>query len=181
MFVIRFFLVASAVLLIVMVICSGNVPFIEIRENPEFHDLMRMDKAHWPRCLLWHGWLPMLSGCHGVSLWAGNASESANHLVKLLFVTTLLGWFLVGVLLMGMIRLLFLALSRITPMFGLMVVLDKVAGISSSGAGFFADHAASSWDVRSWGQVDLIHPAGNFPSCRGFCSVPGPFSICSKS
>ena len=36
-------------------------PLVEIRENPEFHDLMRMDKAHWPRCLLWHGWLPMLS------------------------------------------------------------------------------------------------------------------------
>ena len=34
-------------------------PLVEIRENPEFHDLMRMDKGHWPRCLLWHGWLPM--------------------------------------------------------------------------------------------------------------------------
>ena len=33
-------------------------PLVEIRENPEFHDLMRMDKSHWPRCLLWHGWLP---------------------------------------------------------------------------------------------------------------------------
>ena len=30
----------------------------EIRENPEFHDLMREDKSQWPRCLLWHGWLP---------------------------------------------------------------------------------------------------------------------------
>ena len=37
-------------------------PLVEIRENPVFHDLMREDKAHWPRCLLWHGWLPMLSG-----------------------------------------------------------------------------------------------------------------------
>ena len=37
-------------------------PLVEIREHPEFHDLMRMDKAHWPGCLLWHGWLPMLSG-----------------------------------------------------------------------------------------------------------------------
>ena len=36
-------------------------PLVEIRENPEFHDLMRMDKSHWPRCLLWHGWLPLLS------------------------------------------------------------------------------------------------------------------------
>ena len=23
---------------------------------------IQMDKAYWPRCLLWHGWLPMLSG-----------------------------------------------------------------------------------------------------------------------
>ena len=35
-------------------------PLVEIRENPEFHDLMRMDEGHWPGCLLWHGWLPML-------------------------------------------------------------------------------------------------------------------------
>ena len=38
------------------------LPLVEIRESPEFHDLMREDKAHWPRCLLWHGWLPMLCG-----------------------------------------------------------------------------------------------------------------------
>ena len=35
-------------------------PLVEIPKNPEFHDLMRLEKAHWPRCLLWHGWLPML-------------------------------------------------------------------------------------------------------------------------
>ena len=55
----------------VMVIFWENVPFpplVKIRENPEFHDLMRMDKAPWPRCLLWHGWLPMLSGVDGASL-----------------------------------------------------------------------------------------------------------------
>ena len=55
------FLVASVVLLTVVVISFRSVlflPLVEIRENPEFHDLMRMDKAHWPRCLLWHGWLP---------------------------------------------------------------------------------------------------------------------------
>ena len=33
-------------------------PLVEIRENPEFHDFMRMDKGRWPRCLLWHGWAP---------------------------------------------------------------------------------------------------------------------------
>ena len=57
-------------------------PLVEIRESPEFHDLMRLDKANWPRCLLWHGWLPMLSGVNGASPWAIDASESAAYLVE---------------------------------------------------------------------------------------------------
>ena len=57
-------------------------PHVEIRENPEFHDLMRMDKGHWPRCLLWHGWLPQLSGVNGASPWAASAADSAGYLVE---------------------------------------------------------------------------------------------------
>ena len=57
-------------------------PLVEIRENPEFHDLMRLDKTRLPRCLLWHGWLPMLSGVNGASPWAVDASESAAYLVE---------------------------------------------------------------------------------------------------
>ena len=57
-------------------------PLVEIREHPEFHDLMGMDKAHWPRCLLFHGWLPMLSGVNGASPQAADASESAGDLLE---------------------------------------------------------------------------------------------------
>ena len=57
-------------------------PLVEIRENPEFHDLMREDKAHWPRCLLWHGWLPMLSVVNGASPWAADSSQSAFYFVE---------------------------------------------------------------------------------------------------
>ena len=57
-------------------------PLVEVRENPEFHDLVREDKAHWPRCLLWHGWLPMLSGVSGACPWAADPSQSAVHLVE---------------------------------------------------------------------------------------------------
>ena len=57
-------------------------PLVEIRESPEFHDLMSEDKAHWPRCLLWHGWLPMLSGVNGASPWAADASVGAGYLVE---------------------------------------------------------------------------------------------------
>ena len=57
-------------------------PLVEIREHPEFHDLVEMDKSSWPRCLLWHGWLPLLSGVNGASPWAADASESAGYLVE---------------------------------------------------------------------------------------------------
>ena len=34
---------------------------VHIRENPEFLPLLKLDRRAWPRCLLWHGWLPALS------------------------------------------------------------------------------------------------------------------------
>ena len=64
----------------VMVICFWEClypPLVEIRENPEFHDLMRMDKSHWHRCLLWHGWFPILSGAGGGSPWDFYAEDAA--------------------------------------------------------------------------------------------------------
>ena len=57
-------------------------PLVEIRENPEFYDLMGMDKGHWPRCLRWHGWLPQLSGVNGASPWAVSAADRAGYLVE---------------------------------------------------------------------------------------------------
>ena len=36
-------------------------PLVAVRESPEFHGIVNLDKAGWPRCLLWHGWLPALS------------------------------------------------------------------------------------------------------------------------
>ena len=57
-------------------------PLVEIRENPEFHDLMRMDKSHWPRCLLWHDWLAMLSGVNGASPWADSADHAAVYMLE---------------------------------------------------------------------------------------------------
>ena len=49
-----------------------------------------------PRCLLWHGWLPMLSGVNGASPWAADASERLLTWLRLLLGSTLLGWLLIG-------------------------------------------------------------------------------------
>ena len=36
----------------------------------------------WPGCLLWHGWLPLLSGADGAFPWAGTAAQGAGNLVE---------------------------------------------------------------------------------------------------
>ena len=38
------------------------------------------------------------------------------------------------------------------------LVLDRVTGVSSAGAGFFAHQPASCWDHRCWGHVDPVCP-----------------------
>ena len=112
-------------------------PLVETRENPKFHDLMRMDKGYWPRCLLWHGWLPMLFGSNGVSPWAVSASESASYLVE-----AALGGYSSRLVtewshLMSMIRFAVASLFPDHPNVWSdgSLVLDKVTGISSSELG----------------------------------------------
>ena len=63
-----------------MVICSGTPfpPLVAIRESPEFSGVVNLDKSSWPRCLLWHGWLPALSGCEFGSPWAEGAGDAAS-------------------------------------------------------------------------------------------------------
>ena len=98
-------------------------PLVEIRENPEFHDLMRMDKSHWPRCLLWHGWLPLLSGTGGGSPWADSADDAAVYMLESALGSyssdIIQGWDLLKVL----IGVLLLLGCLLLLMSGLMVVL----------------------------------------------------------
>ena len=122
-------------------------PLVEIRENPEFHDLMREDKAHWPRCLLWRGWLPMLSGINGASPWAASASESASYLVE-----AALGGYSSRLVTewsppdeYDQVAVASLVPDHPNVWSDGSLVLDKVTGISSPGAGFFAHQSVSFW------------------------------------
>ena len=92
---------------------------VEIRENPEFHDLMRMDKGHWPRSLLWHVWLPLLSGANGASPWAESGAQGAGHMLD-----QILGpYSLIGVCLMSLMLLMLRCRYVSILMCGLMVDL----------------------------------------------------------
>ena len=57
--------------------CSYS-SLVAIRESPEFNDIVNLDKAGWPRCLLWHGWLPVLSGADDGDPWAVDAADVAS-------------------------------------------------------------------------------------------------------
>ena len=178
----RFF-ISSVVLLTMMVIffCECTFPpLVEIRENPEFHDLMNMDKGYWPRCLLWRGWLPMLSGVNGASPWAAGASESASYLVE-----TALGSYSCGMIAewghpddYDGVRVASLVPDQPNVWSDGSVVLDRVTGISSSGAGFFAHQSDTLRGNRRWGHVDQVRPGSIL---QGFllCSWASP--VCPKT
>ena len=143
-------------------------PLVEIRENPEFHDLMRMHKAHWPRCIQWHGWLPVLSGANGASPWAVDASDSAVYLVEA-------------------------ALGRYSS--GLIAEWSPPHGFDAVGAArsghwcvcfwccffFFAHQWEHCWRDRRWGHVGRVRTEGAFLSSRGFCSVPGSLQTVQRA
>ena len=53
-------------------------PLQHVRELPEFAYLMSLDRSKWPRCLLWHGWLPGLSGFSARDPWATSFGDLAS-------------------------------------------------------------------------------------------------------
>ena len=120
-------------------------PLVEIRESPEVHDLMRLDKANWR--MLWHGWLPMLSGVDGASFWAIDASENAAYLVDVArgrYSSGLIAdWNPSGDFDHDMV------VSSLPDHPDVWtdgsLVLDRLTGVSSSGSGFFAHQAEHFW------------------------------------
>ena len=127
-------------------------PLVEIREHPEFHDLMEMDKTSWPRCLLWHGWLPLISGTNGNSPWAEDPADGAANLLE-----CALGPYPAALLQDWQLLVGFDAERAAASL-----VEDKVSGASSSGSGFFY---RSYWADRRWGRLD-DDVGRNIGSCR---------------
>ena len=70
-----------------IVICSGNVLFSPSSMFGSFLNLLilSLDRSKWPRCLLWHGWLPGLSGIGQRDPWATSFGDVASfHLERCL-------------------------------------------------------------------------------------------------
>ena len=57
-------------------------PLQHVRELPEFAFLMSLDRSEWPKCLLWHGWLPGLNGMMNDKPWALSFGEIASFHIE---------------------------------------------------------------------------------------------------
>ena len=59
------------------------LPLQHVRDLPEFAFFMSLDRSNWPRCLLWHGWLPGLKGIGQREPWALSFGDLASfHLER---------------------------------------------------------------------------------------------------
>ena len=149
-FVVRLFRVGFVGRQMVMVIYFGECtfpPLVEIREHPEFHDLMEMDKSPWPRCFLWHGWLPILSGVSGGSPWAKSLGEGAANLLECALgrysSDALTEWQLpVGI---DAVAAAWRVAAEPDVRTDGSLVDDKVSGVSSAGAGCFTYRCSRLW------------------------------------
>ena len=133
-------------------------PLVEIRENPEFHELMEMDKSFWPRCLLWHGWLPLLSGANLGSPWAQDLSQGAGNLLESALGSyssvSLLHWRLpVGF--DAETAALQVAQDPDVWTDGIRIE-DRLSTVSSSGAGFSSGHSSRFWAGRTGGMLIVM-------------------------
>ena len=144
---------------------------------------MRMDEAHWPRRLLWHGWLPILSGVNGASPWAVDASGGAAYLVEVA-----LGRYSSGLITEWGPSGDFDhddAAASLTDHPDVWtdgsLVLDGLTGVSSSGSGFYSHQAERFWRGCRWGHVDGVSPDLDRACCRGFSSVPGPLQSVQRA
>ena len=125
----------------------------------------------------------MLSGVPGASPWATGADESARYLVEVS-----LGCYSSSLIAQwsppdefDVAEAAFLIPDHPNVWTDGDLHLDQVTGVSSSGAGFFAQQSDSCWSDRRWGHVDGARAVGEVSYCRGFCSVPGPLQSVQRA
>ena len=155
---------------------------VQIRENPEFHHLIQRDKRTWPRCSLWHGWLPALDGA---GAWAGRPRTLAFNVLEMCLGSyaqdSSNGWSASDEWVAG-VRSGELGASPDVWTDG-SLVRDEVSGVCCGGAGVFAFTSGSSWFHQSWGCLELVPPdrVRGTERSRLYFSVPKPLQTVQRA
>ena len=159
-------------------------PFVHIRDSPEFHDLLLLDRSSWPRCLLWHGWLPALACSGGASPWCTSDDDVADARLE-----RMLGSYCESVCREWVPSdhfLADLATSDVSDHPDVWIdgsfVLDELSGVGVGGCGVYSLKSGAGWFGRGWGHMELL-PPGNLGVERGvlFDSVRGPLQSVQRA
>ena len=150
------------------------LPLQHVRELPEFASLMSLDRSNWPRCLLWHGWLPGLSslvlrtpGLPPLVIWRlFNLNDVLVRILLILLVPRLLlsigmllilPWRCLSTLMSGLV-----VVERISLLLGVLRLLVLVCMPASE----------LVFDGLIWGTAEEYGDA-RLERCRAFMLVPG--------
>ena len=144
--------------------------------------LLVVTSLFWPRCLLWHGWLPALSGSEIGSPWAEGAGDVASKHLEVAMGSYVVDShhddrdFLIG----DDQRELADAPDAWSD--GSLVV-HEVSCLGVAGCGVYAHASGAAWFSRKWGHLDLLPPLpdGAGEVCRLYCSVPGPLQTVQRA
>ena len=143
-----------------MVICFGSALtslWCKLMKILSFNALVQRDKSNWPRCLLWHGWLPALAYPGGRSPWAETAEDIAIRRLERAYVAysadVLRAWDPSQHFRKGLPALRAPKYPNVWTDGSL--VVGELAGTASAGAGVFAHVSGSCWFHRRWGDLEL--------------------------
>ena len=144
---------------------------------------MSRDRTHWPRCLLWHGWLPGLSSRTIGTPWAISSSDLASSCLEnalgpyLLSTTSAWHPFLDQNDVQDMVDDVPVALNIWTD--GSREPIPHI-DVDVAGAGAFVHSPAIIFDSNHWGHAhDLDDPHEG--SSHIFSGVPGPIQSVQRA
>ena len=159
------------------------LPLQHVRELPEFAFLMSLDRSKWPRCLLWHGWLPGLKDIGRRDPWAFSFGDLASfHLERCL----------------GAYRVDFggawtppdywdaadvaLEMSEYPNIWtdGSREDFSSIGGFEVAGAGVYLPASELAFDNSVWGTVEEYGDA-RLERCRAFLPVPGALQTVQRA
>ena len=159
-------------------------PFVHIRESIEFRDLMLRDRSFWPRCLLWHGWLPALACAGGASPWAVSDEDIACARLERLLGSyseeNCRDWVSPDRFVDN------IASSNVSDHPDVWTdgsfVWDELSGVGVGGCGVYSSKSGAGWFDRKWGHLELLPPGDlGVERCVLYDFIRGPLQSVQRA
>ena len=145
---------------------------------------MLRDKSSWPRCLLWHGWLPALACAGGASPWATSGEDIACARLERLLGSdseeNCRDWVPPDRFVEDVVS------SDVSDHPDVWTdgsfVRDELSGVGAGGCGVYSSRSGAGWFHRRWGHLELLPPGDlGVERCVLFDSIRGPLQSVQRA